>query len=330
MDLQSSLTHYLEDVTGQTPLIRPLPKHAHAGLPVYLVHSYNLYELQLFEEALILAMVKESEDDIDLTQLGKDQEKFAQTLCRAVVLVLPQIRSYERKRLVERKVPFIVPGRQMFLPMLLVDFRETYPIKTNRPSTHLGWVAQVIILRHLLMGDISDRPLTDVASLLGYSKMAITQGLNQMLPLELCHEVSAGRSKMIEFVHPADYLWRKAQPFLRSPVKRRYFVKWLDAPDARLPYAGLSALANLTSMAPGAKDVFSMHDRSIRRMLAEGKCLASPLEEDAQFILEGWAYHPDLLAFEDTVDPISLYLSMQKESDERVHMALDQLMERWS
>lgn len=38
-----------------------------------------------------------------------------------VVYVTTTLASYERKRLVQQKVPFIVPGNQLYLPELAID-----------------------------------------------------------------------------------------------------------------------------------------------------------------------------------------------------------------
>ena len=191
MDLQATFIQYLATVTGVTSVLKPMAPKALNGLPVYLTQAYGLYELELFGRALLLALLK-NDVPVELMQLAKDREQLAGKLGREVALVLPQLRSYERARFVQRRVPFIVPGRQMFLPMFLVDLRESFPSARSEPAEHLGWVAQVIILRHLLVGDITDRPLAGVAVLLRYSAMAITQGLDQLLARELCREVAEG------------------------------------------------------------------------------------------------------------------------------------------
>ena len=43
--------------------------------------------------------------------------------------------SYERKRLIEQKVPSIVPGNQLYLPDLGLDLREYF----RRRALDVGW-----------------------------------------------------------------------------------------------------------------------------------------------------------------------------------------------
>jgi len=50
-----------------------------------------------------------------------------------VVYVRTRMTAFNRKRLIEQKVPFIVPGNQMYLPTLAIDLRELeLSLKDNR------------------------------------------------------------------------------------------------------------------------------------------------------------------------------------------------------
>jgi hypothetical protein len=48
-----------------------------------------------------------------------------------------------RKRLVREGVPFIVPGAQMFLPMLMVDLRERFSKAKSREDVGFATVLGV-------------------------------------------------------------------------------------------------------------------------------------------------------------------------------------------
>ena len=51
------------------------------------------------------------------------------------------------------------------------------------------------------------------------------------------------------------------------------------------------------------------------------------LEEDAKAVVQAWAYDPKLLAISPAVDPLSLSLCFKDDPDERVQMAMEQLLE---
>ena len=47
-------------------------------------------------------------------------------------------------------------------------------------------------------------------------------------------------------------------------------------------------------------------------------------------MLQIWCYDPKILEVDGCVDPFSLYLSFQNENDERIEMALEEMMEKYS
>ena len=67
-----------------------------------------------------------------------------------------------------------------------------------------------------------------------------------------------------------------------------------------------------------------MSAKETRNALAMGQMDICLLEEDATIVVEAWPYAPQILSKGPSVDPLSLYLSMQRDSDERVQMALEQ------
>jgi len=327
MDPCTAALDYLATVTGAPHQARPVTQSALAGLPAELAQAYALAELQLFGHTVLLVSLQD-DAQAGLAELARDREQLAAALGRPVVLVLPRLRAFERQRLIQRQVPFLVPGRQLFLPMLLVDLREAYPAAPRPPVVHLSWVAQVLVLRQQLWDDVAGRPLARLATMLGYSQAAISQAAAELLALKLCRPVVAGRTKRLEFAAPD--LWRQALPFLRSPVKKRLALERLDeSVKPRAQRAGRTALADYLNLERGgAPEILALYDWEVRRRLAGGKCRACPLEADARAILECWGYPPGLLSAEAAVDPLSLYLSLRRDPEARLRQAADRLLSR--
>ena len=66
-----------------------------------------------------------------------------------VFLALP---TFDRKRLIQRRIPFLVPGRQTYLPVALIDLREKAKggqRLLDEPKERLSAPAQVLVLYHL-------------------------------------------------------------------------------------------------------------------------------------------------------------------------------------
>jgi len=326
MDLAEQIGAYLSQVTGSKPAVTSVATDVQEGLPVYLSHAYDLYELVLFGRSLSLAIPRQSPRP-SLLQMEKDRRMLAARLDREVVLAVKGLRPYERRDLVKRQVPFIVPGCQLFLPMLLVDLREHFSRAGQAVPAVLSWPSQVIVLKHLLNSQISGRALSEIAALLGYSAMAITLAVDELAASELCVKQSRGRMKTIEFPFESMELWQRAFGRMRSPVRKRHFLQRADIALESAFASGLTALSARTNLTVGGIRTFALPHGEIRRMLTAGEVECCLYEEDAVLAVEGWAYRPDVLCPGPSVDDLSLYLSLKDEPDERVQMAAASLLE---
>lgn len=326
MNLVDGLKTYIAEITGTSPVIQPVAKSALATLPLYLTSQFDIRKLNIFGEPLLIALI-DAHTKPDLAKLAKQREAIEEKLGASVVLVIPQLRSFERKRLIQKQIPFIVPGRQMYLPMLLIDLRESFPARLDAHAKIMSWVAQVTVLRHLIFHDVTERPLSHIATMLGYTPMAISQAVDELVALQLCERVRLGREKRICFYSAPDELWRMARPYLRAPVKKSLLACKLGNRLEQAPRAGLTALAELTDIASTEKITIALSESEIRTALEEGAIEICPLEEDALAVVQVWAYTPKVLTIGPAVDPLSLYLCFQDDQDERVQTALEQLLE---
>ncbi len=326
MGLVDDLIKYIADSTGTVPVVEFLPKGSLATLPLYLASLFDIRQLNFLGHSVAIAIVDEH-DKPDLAQLARQREALTEKLGMTVILVLPQIKSYERKRLVQKQIPFIVPGRQMYLPMLLIDLRESFPAPVHAPAKTISWVAQVIVLRHLLSHDVTDRPLSHIANMLGYTAMAISQAVDELVALRLCERVRVGRVKTIQFLVAPEAIWKTASPHMRSPIKKSLLTRKLATGRLRPLHAGMTALADRTNLASTKIDTLAMAEVDIRVALLNGQIEVCPLEEDAKAVVQAWAYDPKLLAVGPAVDPLSLSLCFKDDPDERVQTAMEQLLE---
>lgn len=327
MNLETAVADYIEQVTGERPHLTPVSAEAVNRLPVYLGRTWRLKSMLLFGRKLILALPTGG-TRTSLARLAKDHAALASRLENEVVAVIPDIRSYERRQLVQKRLPFVAPGRQLFLPMFLADFRETFSAPPQPKTESMSWISQLIVLRRLLHGGIAERPLAEVAEILGYTAMAVTHGVRELEALELCTKVPRGRAKMIEFNLEPKALWERALAHMRSPAGRRYPVVAAHGMTTDVLEAGLTALSFGTNLAYNGPRVVALPNRQVRQLLSDNSLETRVDEEDAELVLEGWSYNPRLLSNGPVVDDLSLYLSLKDDTDERVQTALADMMEQ--
>lgn len=94
-------------------------------LPFFLQDSYVFYRLQfLGQNCLMMADTRDQEESPAVIRKHMDQVRAKWD--GEVIYVRDRVTAYNRKRLIEHNLPFIVPGNQLYLPMLAIDLREHF------------------------------------------------------------------------------------------------------------------------------------------------------------------------------------------------------------
>jgi hypothetical protein len=269
--------------------------------------------------------------DLHLQQLKKHFQK-------KVVLILENVESYNRKRLIEKHINFIVPNKQLYLPELLIDLKESYPLaKTKLQSPNLLPSAQFLFIYHLLhctaSTSIEGIAFKDIAKRLDYTPMAITNAIENLVQHELVR-VTGDKEKAIHFQKDRAALWHTAlqKNRVQSPVIKTVFVDQKPKGVALLK-TNASALPAYSDLNPSAQAYYAIEKNAFYD-LQKNDALLNLNESEGKFALEVWKYDPNRLIKEKSndlkvVDPFSLYLSLKDSKDERVEMALEQIIERF-
>jgi hypothetical protein len=326
--LQAELVEYLVKIAGDRPWLEPVERERMSKLPIFLREKYRLLQADLFGRKAFLAIQNEASSEPSPTEYAQDAKTLRQQLSTDVVLVMANIPSYIRNRLVQRQVPFIVPGTQMFLPMLMIDLREQYPTRGRRSKDLLSPVAQVVVIYHLVRGPLTDLPLGQIAQQLHYSAMAISKAQEELQQTGICQVERSGKALFLRFTGSRADVWRNAERSLSTPIKRMQWIRWGHGSSQNALKAGLTALSAYTMLADESIPTYAMRDRHIVEALRQGELVRCQSREDAEARMESWTYDPALLSNDDhTADPCSLYLSLRNSADERVQKELGTLMD---
>ena len=319
-DLVDRLKRYLLDTLGiAVTLSKPINQ---GSLPFFLQDIYDVFQVKLLNEEFIVLASRDSE--LTPATIHKHIDIVSQQLKMKAVFIHSTISSFNRKRLIEHKVPFVIPGNQMYLPDLGIDLRE-YFIKKRSKTVILGPSTQAVILYALTQTMIEPLTPTQLAEALGYSRMAMTRSLDEIESLGLAEVSITGRKRLVYFDKNHRNLWEKALPHLRSPVKENV---WLKVLVDELPFcqAGLTALANYSMLTPPQKQVYAAFTKDWKAIERKYSREIISYPDEAGCELEVWIYSPGLFANGKIVDPFSLYLSLRDIEDERVESAMEEMM----
>jgi DNA-binding MarR family transcriptional regulator len=322
------LLHEFERHLKETLDIAVVPKEwGDAGsLPFFLRDIYTFFQVSLLDTQCLLMVARNKEEQTP-ANVRKQMLQVQAKWDGEVIYLCPSVSAYNRKRLIEQKVPFVVPGNQMYLPMLGIDLREHFrQIRTAAAPGKLSPSTQAVVLHALLHGPGKDYTPSRLANQLGYTVMTMTRAFDELKSLGLAEVVTEGRERVLSLSDEKKVLWEKSREFMRSPVKRRTFIHPPGKSWEGL-FAGLTALAHFTPLAPPSNPVYALSVDGWKRMKLLNAVQELPAPEPGSYEIEIWNYSPLLFKEDDVVDCFSLYLSLQDSADERVQSALEKMLE---
>ncbi len=331
------LERYIYETLGLDIHPEPVIRQKLGSLPMFIVETYRIYDTILFNRELVLAELQNMEA-FSILQAEKHIDLLKNILQKNVVLVIPELSAINRKRLIEKGINFIVPGKHLYLPELLIDLRENFSHpRATRKKKKLLPSAQLLVIYYILHRDgkweIEEHSFKEIAEKLGYTAMAITKAIENLKYHEII-DVNGEKEKFIRFRLSRAEMWHDLEKrnLLVSPVLKRVYVDEKPA-DIVMLRSNESALPEFSDMSPSRQEFYAI-EKNVFYGLQKDNVLVNFNENEGQYCLEVWKYNPLTLVGEMhdnrmLVDPLSLYLSLKDSYDERMQMALEQIIEKF-
>lgn len=329
--MKEQLIKYIKEVVGFQMLIHQLSTAIKGKLPLYLRDEYQWFEAELEDKKCLFAVVN-TENFGGISQFGKHFQKVKEITEMPVVAVFDYLEAYNRKRLIEKKIAFVVPDKQLYIPEFIIDLRE-YSIAAKKKKGALNPLAQQILLLFILdkenKFEIEQLTFKSLAALFGTNPMGITRAVESLKNQELI-EIIGDKEKTIHFIADKRNLWlmaKKHRIFI-NPVQIRVFVDELPQ-NINLLHAYDNALTEYTDINPVRQEYYAI-EKGMFQALKKTNALINENTYEGRFCFEVWKYNPmtiNKLLFENnqTVDPLSLLLCYDDNYDERVEMAMEQI-----
>ncbi len=318
----AQIAKYLQQTLGIDVTVRAWK--ARARLPVFLRQGYEFYELEILGRPC-LAMVDRANQEISPTTIRKHAEYLIAKFPGDVIYVRRQVAGYQRKRLIEQKVPFLVPGNQLYLPSFGIDLREFY--RTRRAAPESFSPGTQLVLLHLLLHPCRGAQTPkELADQLGYSKMTMTRVFNELEASSIGEIKTVGRYRRLSMPDDRRRTWNEALPLLRSPVTKVHHVRCANE-SVQGVSAGLSALAYYSMLSAGSQRTVAVTGRQWKSLRGQLDLKPMAAGDPEATNIEIWSYDPAILAEGDFVDRLSLFLALRDTRDERIEAALTEMME---
>tara|TARA_R100001143_G_scaffold63594_1_gene73147 strand:- start:5559 stop:6533 length:975 start_codon:yes stop_codon:yes gene_type:complete len=317
------LKSYIRKVTGVDVEELGYPADALQRLPLFIREGYDFLFGEIYDHQIVF-VEPNAADDATPSQLQKHIPKIESAFEHPVVLVIDDMTYYLKEQLIKSRISFIVPGKQLFIPFMFMDLSEQPKIRTTR-SEYFSPSTQCVLIYHLWVASLEGLNFQEIADLFDYTPRTIGRSAKELEDAGVCR-IAGSKSKLLEFSLNKRDIWERALDYLVSPVKES---KWLfSEPDDRRYYriAGVSALSRYSNISPGRQKVYAMEAKTYRELKNKGE-VTDTLFNEVDKQLQIWSYDPTLLTSDDFVDPLSLYLSLKDDPDERVQIEMEKMLE---
>ena len=302
-----------------------------AVLPAYLNQRYAVHRITV-DWLPMYAVILKGNEPLPPRALQKQVHQLLDLVGAqkgGYCLVAEHLPPYLRRRLVEMRMPFVIPGRQLYWPALgNAETTQRARRLPAEPVEQLAPAAQQLLIA-MLLGQL-EQPVSvsSAAKTLGYTQMSMSRAVKEMESADLVVSGLEGRLRTFTLMFSGKGIWNRALPKLRSPVLETVRVMRRELPDTVNVVAGESALAERSELAAPAEPVYAVASRVWTRQHRDVRTI--PTVDEGTCLVELWRYAPEATARGGLADPLSVYLSLRDQRDERVQQALGAMMEQMS
>lgn len=322
--VMDNIIRYIEKTTGIKIEPVELSKEEVKNIPFYILNDYKIWKGRLFQKELLL-MEKITPEHYTPLQYQKQMKLIEKKLRNPVVFILPEIKAYDRNRLVQKQVNFIIGNKQIFIPQLLIDLKE-YRVKPLQ-QTFMQPAAQTVLLYHLQRQNLNGLNYKQIAGLLNYRYLTISRAVENLLRFGIC-KTEGTKEKTVVFELNKKELWEKALPLMRTPVRKKVFINDI-LPNDLVFKTNMNALTYYTNLNDDGHTYYAISHTDFLKLKKEKK-IKTTSSYDGDYIVELWRYNPGTLTDNNYVDPLSLYIAFKDSKDERIEMGLEYIINEMS
>lgn len=298
--------------------VTDIPWDGVGDMPYLITDRYDIQKIAIGSVTAWMLKLK-----VDFPSVGTIQKHIARIQKAEqypAFLVFESLSKYRRDALIKAHIPFVVPGKQLYLPFMGVALNERCD-SVAEDTEKLLPSAQAIFFYYLYSKQ--DRIyINDAVKDLQYSAMSVSRAAKQLVQTGLFEECKEGVQKLLIARYDRKEMFEQMRPFMIDPVKRRIYIASEDIP-AQCCLAGYSAMAHYTMLNTPALACYAAD------VSAKLKGAAGLTDADRQAQVEIWKYDPAVLSKGNCVDPLSLIISLQENPDERTEEAIEELLEKF-
>lgn len=318
--LQLDVIAYLNEQLDENVEMKPFK--GLNKLPLFLTNEYKFSECRIHDLDCVLMEKEDTKFSVD--KITKHLLKTKEFGVERPVLIFTDLDSGKRRKLVMRRVPFIVPGKQLYLPFVYINFTEKVAKVTNKIDKFTAATQMIFI--QILLADEKEILTRELGEELGLTMMTINRGIRQLVTIGIVEEIGLGTKKRY-FRMNRKLCWEVGKNYMINPISKVKYLKFLNN-EINLICSSDSALSALTMLNSGRDISYALDKLRFDKIEPTLIIKESDVDEELECIrVERWKYDPHLFSKQGNIDIFSLYAIYQEDNDPRIEIELENLIE---
>lgn len=314
---------YLNRVFGESIMIAEYENMK--SMPLYFEQKYKLYDFDIQNEERHYILVKPIQKiELYLESIRKQILQIQRYTSRTPVLVFEELRLSQRNTLVQARIPFIVPDCQIYLPGVFMNLNEKMEMKKEYGKQFSA--ATQVVFAFLLLNDIKETNARKLAVQLPYSTATLNRALSELVSRGLLYTEGRNTRKQYRRIEKKQY-WEEGKKYLFDPVKKTFFTKRIARPGNMLMSNELALTRLSFSLNQERAWYYATTAAGLETIDKKTFIDKYDIFDDKFAVIEQFKYDPEILAKGDYIDVISLYAEFKDSTEERIQIALDEIME---
>ena len=266
-------------------------------IPAILMAKYECTTTALFGVNVVLCFPKET-DSLTPAKLQNHMQLFTVKLGMPSIVVMDDIPSYNIQRLIVQRINFIITGKQMFAPSLLLDLRKI-PKPNKDIKEDIPPLAQCLILYNIEV-EILCHTINEIMDIFNVSYSTANRAVRWLQSKNLTISLK-GKEKRLQFAKQGRDLWEASIIYLTTPIEKVVYTN-------TIPSKALSTtIFDGYKIEPIEANCYAVCKDDLKDIT---------VSETGRFKIEVWKYNPVILAgLKKHVDKLSLYLSIRNKVD---------------
>lgn len=327
---------FLEGALGQKiqPKGRILP-----GVPVYITQAFNSYQLGVGTPEQYELILLTPKRELAFEQI-MNALRFVRKLRGGTipVLVADEVNPKFRPLLVREKIPFLYKDKTIFIPEIglkgdigkMIKAKTYHSVGLKNAQFELKPLALKIIAGYLTdqvpeffsQGTLFD----EINAKTDISRTKFSEVIRELVRADLLAVKGQGPKKEYRFL-PKQQLWNIVDKMPMGKLFRVTDVENMSVTKNEHVLAGETALAHFSSLAEPKKRTIAITSEIFKALKVAGRLQGHTIGDGT--IIEVWKEDPKLFAIQNSLNPIEVYFSLKHEVDDRVQIALQEMLREY-